>query len=100
MLQFRDSMKKIYKEWSLFTFTKYSYVQSHYSYKWFEILYVSASVLWEEYLNCEFLIEDIKDNAWVTVNKDFWSRVRWFANDFREWQSNEWKSLANHLMRD
>ena len=27
---------------------------------------------------------DIKNNAWVTVNNDFWSRVRWFANDFHE----------------
>ena len=38
---------------------------------------------------------DIKNNAWVTVNNDFWSRVGWFANDF-----HEWKSLANHLTSD
>ena len=36
----------------------------------------------------------------LTVNNDFWSRVRWFANDFHEWRSHEWKSLANHLTRD
>ena len=27
------------------------------------------------------------DNAWVTVNGDFWSLVRWFANDFYEWRT-------------
>ena len=63
----------------------------------------------------------IKNNAWVTVNNDilvtrevicqrfslvtswitiFWSRVRWFGNDFQEWRSHEWKSLANHLTSD
>ena len=42
----------------------------------------------------------IKNNAWVTVNNDFWSRVRRLANDFHEWRSHEWKSLANHLMSD
>ena len=41
---------------------------------------------------------DIKNNAWVTVNNDFWSRVGWFANDFHEWRSE--KSLANHLPSD
>ena len=30
----------------------------------------------------------------------FWSRVRWFANDFHEWRSHEWKSLANHHASD
>ena len=34
---------------------------------------------------------------WITI---FWSRVGWFANDFHEWRSHEWKSLANHLTRD
>ena len=44
---------------------------------------------------------DIKNNAWVTVNNDFFlSRVGWFANDFHEWRSHEWKSLANHLTSD
>ena len=43
---------------------------------------------------------DIKNNAWVTVNNDFWSRVRWFANDFHEWRSHEWKLWANHLTSD
>ena len=42
----------------------------------------------------------IKNNAWVNVNNDFWSRVGWFANDFHEWRSHEWKSLANHLTSD
>ena len=31
---------------------------------------------------------------WITI---FWSRVKWFANNFHEWWSHEWKSLANHL---
>ena len=43
---------------------------------------------------------EIKNNAWVTVNNDFWSQVRWFANDFHEWRSHEWKSLANHITSD
>ena len=43
---------------------------------------------------------DIKNNAWVTVNNDFWSPVGWFANDFHEWRSHESKSLANHLTSD
>ena len=43
---------------------------------------------------------DIKNNAWVTVNNDFWSRVRRFANNFHEWQSQEWRSLANRLTSD
>ena len=30
----------------------------------------------------------------------FWSRVGWFANDFHEWRSHEWKLLLNHLMSD
>ena len=47
-------------------------------------------------------VQYIKNNAWVTVNNVvfFWSRVRWFANDFHEWQSHGWKSLANHLTSD
>ena len=34
----------------------------------------------------EILMKDIKNNAWVIVNNDVWSRVRWFANDFHEWR--------------
>ena len=30
-------------------------------------------------------ISEIKNTAWVTVNNDFLSRVRWFGNDFHEW---------------
>ena len=44
--------------------------------------------------------QNIKNNAWVTVNNDIWSRVRWFANDFHVWRSHEWKSSANHLTSD
>ena len=51
-------------------------------------------------MTTSLLAHDIKNNAWVVVNNDFWSRVRWFAKDFHEWQSHEWKSLANHLTRD
>ena len=29
------------------------------------------------------------------MNNDFWSWVRWFANDF-----HEWKSLANRILSD
>ena len=45
-------------------------------------------------------IYDIKNNAWVTVNNDFLSRVRRFGNDFHEWRSHEWKSLPNRLTSD
>ena len=34
---------------------------------------------------------------WITI---FWSRVGWFANDFHEWRSHEWKSVANNLTSD
>ena len=44
--------------------------------------------------------KDIKNNAWVTVNNDFLSRVRRFGNDFHEWRSHEWKSLPNRLTSD
>ena len=37
---------------------------------------------------------DDKDAPWITI---FWSWVGWFANDFHEWRSHEWKSLTNHL---
>ena len=46
------------------------------------------------------LIKDIKNNAWVTVNNYFLSRVRRFGNDFHEWRSHEWKSLPNRLTID
>ena len=34
---------------------------------------------------------------WITI---FGSRVRRFANDFHEWRSHEWKSLANRFTSD
>ena len=43
---------------------------------------------------------DIKNNAWVTVNNDFLSRVRRFGNDFHEWRSHEWKSLPIRITSD
>ena len=45
-------------------------------------------------------LKDIKNNAWVTVNNDFLSRVGRFGNDFHEWRSHEWKSLPNRLTSD
>ena len=39
----------------------------------------------------------MQELSWITI---FWSRVRWFANDFHEWRSHSWKSLANHLTSD
>ena len=44
-----------------------------------------------------FLQSCCKNYAWVTVNSDFWSRVRWFAHDFHEWRSHDWKSLAYRI---
>ena len=51
--------------------------------------------------NGDDIKEDIKNNAWITVNKDFFGQ-EWgiFANDFHKWQSHEWKSLANHITSD
>ena len=44
---------------------------------------------------------DIKNNAWVTVwITIFGSRVSRFANNFHEWRSHEWKSLANRITSD
>ena len=34
---------------------------------------------------------------WITI---FGSRVRRFANNFHEWRSHKWKSLANRLTSD
>ena len=50
---------------------------------------------------------DIKNNAWVTSNNDFWSQVRWFANDFHKWRTSslvkiigksphEWPKIVIH----
>ena len=52
------------------------------------------------YLNngISYTSKEIKNNAWVTVNNDFW--VTSEANDFHEWRSHEWKSLANRLTSD
>ena len=52
------------------------------------------------FLNQIRLGKEIKNNAWVTVNNDFLSRVRRFGNDFHDWRSHEWKSLPNHLTSD
>ena len=43
---------------------------------------------------------NIKNDVWVTVNNDFWSPVRWFANDFHKWWNHKWKSLANCITSD
>ena len=48
----------------------------------------------------DFVTMDVKNNAWVTVNNDFLSRVGRFSNDFHEWRSHEWKSLPNPLTND
>ena len=31
------------------------------------------------------------------MNNDFWSRVRWFANDFHSWLHHSWKSLGSRV---
>ena len=43
---------------------------------------------------------DVWNNAWLTVYNEYWSRVRWFANGFHEWRSQEWKSLAKRITSD
>ena len=37
----------------------------------------------------------MRELPWITI---FWSRVMWFANGFHEWQSHEWKPLANYII--
>ena len=44
--------------------------------------------------------KDIKIIAWIVLNNDFRSRVRWFANNFHEWRMHEWKSLRDHITTD
>ena len=39
----------------------------------------------------------VYDLLWIMM---LWSRVGWFANNFHEWRSHEWKLLANHLTSD
>ena len=48
---------------------------------------------WADEISVDII--DIKNDAWVVVNNDFWSRVRWLANDF-----HNWKSLANRIKSD
>ena len=43
---------------------------------------------------------NINNNAWVAMNNTFWSWVRWFANYFHEWRSQEWISLEDHITSD
>ena len=42
----------------------------------------------------------IKNNAWVTVNDDFWVTSGQFANNFHKWRSHEWQLMANRLTSD
>ena len=64
--------------------------------------YTSYPIAMREAFPCDvaIMIENIKNNACVTVNNDFWSRVRRFANNFHELRSHEWKSLANCFTSD
>ena len=43
-------------------------------------------------------VQDIYNNAWVTVNDDFC--VTSEANDFHKWRSHDWKSLASRITRN
>ena len=42
-------------------------------------------------------IKMMHELPWITI---FGSRVRRFANNFHEWRSHEWKSLANRITSD
>ena len=47
------------------------------------------------------LWSDIKNNAWVTVNNDFWVTSEAICQyNFHGWRSHEWKSLANRIRSD
>ena len=41
--------------------------------------------------------KEIKNNRWVTVNKDIWSRLRWFTNHFTSDEAtseNPWQIIS------
>ena len=40
------------------------------------------------------------DLPMIFTSDEVTSENRWFANDFHEWQSHHWKSLANNLTID
>ena len=44
--------------------------------------------------------ETLSHPFWRHRNAILWSRVRRFANNFHEWRSHEWKSLANRITSD
>ena len=37
------------------------------------------------------ILKIMHELPWITI---FWSRVRWFGNDFHEWRSHEWKIVG------
>ena len=92
----------------LFDLHKYNHMNSNIVWSWYSLVSFLQNVHDRHYINglmqdCNISNVsngDIKNNAWVTMNNDFWSRVGWFANDFYNWPSHEWKSLANHLTSD
>ena len=45
-------------------------------------------------------IVDIKNNAWVTVNNDFFITTEVICQWFSQVTKSQWKSLANHLTSD
>ena len=71
--------------------------------------YVRRDRPWRQWRNersmivflAELCVQDIKivfkiyNNAFVTLNNDFWSPAMWFSNDFHAWLCHSWKSLVN-----
>ena len=69
---------------------------------WLNLKYKCSVLLFSVHLNLLKRHEPrtyriIHGLPWINI---FGSRVRRFANNFHEWRSHEWKSLANCITRD
>ena len=75
----------------------YIHNDNHWKFLSFYYGVVAISIWWSD---IDGLVQDIRimhELPWITI---FGSRVRRFANDFHEWRSHEWKSLANRITSD
>ena len=83
---------------------KFSSVNKYTSFSVWVRYFMLKGTLWN---TTKYLTHWLKDDSytryirimheWITILR---SRVRRIANDFHEWQSHKWKSLANRLTSD
>ena len=91
-----------YQEWSLFSHilqTSYKNTSKHFI--WWSLLPLQYSRQLEKKYEAFCMKStryDIKSNVWLTMNYDFGSWVKQFANDCQEGCSHKRTSLANHFM--